>query len=148
VSDLPSLTHLAWDSRIFDESHALTPHSGNLTHFPAQDKTMSVDGLRCILYARICIPYMHTILYYCSTKNNILVTIYKPAATLNCFKTAWNQWNKCCYICFWAICSRGMYNWLTSGTREKTRGFGWGRFKEQQRRFKTAQKRQNASGAP
>jgi len=23
-----------------------------------------------------------------------------------------------------------MYNWLTSGTREKTRGFGWGRFKE------------------
>jgi len=29
-----------------------------------QDKTMSVDGLRCILYARIYIPYMHTILYY------------------------------------------------------------------------------------
>ena len=26
---------------------------------------MSVDGLRCILYARIYIPYMHTILYYC-----------------------------------------------------------------------------------
>ena len=25
---------------------------------------MSVDGLRCILYARIYIPYMHTILYY------------------------------------------------------------------------------------
>jgi len=31
---------------------------------------------------------------------------------------------------------------------EKTRGFGWGRFKEQQRRFKTAQKRRNLSGAP
>jgi len=30
-----------------------------------QDKTMSVDGLRCILYARIYIPYMRTILYYC-----------------------------------------------------------------------------------
>ena len=29
-----------------------------------QDKTMSVYGLRCILYARIYIPYMHTILYY------------------------------------------------------------------------------------
>ena len=39
-TDLPSLTHLAWDSRIFDESHALTPHSGNLTHFPAQRKTI------------------------------------------------------------------------------------------------------------
>jgi len=26
---------------------------------------MSVDGLRCILYARIYIPYMHIILYYC-----------------------------------------------------------------------------------
>jgi len=26
---------------------------------------MSVDGLRCILCARIYIPYMHTILYYC-----------------------------------------------------------------------------------
>ena len=38
--DLPSLTHLAWDSRIFDESHALTPHSGNFTHFPAQRKTI------------------------------------------------------------------------------------------------------------
>ena len=38
--DLPSLTHLAWDSRIFDESHALTPHSGNLTHFLAQRKTI------------------------------------------------------------------------------------------------------------
>jgi len=25
---------------------------------------MSVDGLRCILYAHIYIPYMHTILYY------------------------------------------------------------------------------------
>jgi len=25
---------------------------------------MRVDGLRCILYARIYIPYMHTILYY------------------------------------------------------------------------------------
>jgi len=25
---------------------------------------MSVDGLRCILYARIYIPYVHTILYY------------------------------------------------------------------------------------
>jgi len=25
---------------------------------------MSVDGLRCILYARIYIPYMHTILYH------------------------------------------------------------------------------------
>ena len=25
---------------------------------------MSVDGLRCILYARIYIPYMRTILYY------------------------------------------------------------------------------------
>jgi len=25
---------------------------------------MSVDGLRCILYARVYIPYMHTILYY------------------------------------------------------------------------------------
>jgi len=25
---------------------------------------MSVDGLRCILYARIYIQYMHTILYY------------------------------------------------------------------------------------
>jgi len=25
---------------------------------------MSVDGLRCILYARIYIPYMHTVLYY------------------------------------------------------------------------------------
>ena len=32
---------------------------------PRQDKTMSVDGLRCILYASIYIPYMHTILYYC-----------------------------------------------------------------------------------
>ena len=39
-SDLPSLTHLAWYSRIFDESHALTPHSGNLTHIPAQRKTI------------------------------------------------------------------------------------------------------------
>jgi len=28
-----------------------------------QDKT-SVDGIRCILYDRIYIPYMHTILYY------------------------------------------------------------------------------------
>ena len=29
---------------------------------------MSVDGLRCILYTRICIPYMHTILdYYVQT---------------------------------------------------------------------------------
>jgi len=28
----------------------------------------------------------------------------------------------------------------------KKRGFGWGRFKEQQRRFKTAQKRRNPSG--
>jgi len=26
---------------------------------------MSADGLRRILYARIYIPYMHTILYYC-----------------------------------------------------------------------------------
>ena len=26
---------------------------------------MSVDGLRCILDARIYIPYMRTILYYC-----------------------------------------------------------------------------------
>jgi len=26
---------------------------------------MSVDALRCILYARIYIPYMRTILYYC-----------------------------------------------------------------------------------
>ena len=25
---------------------------------------MSVHGLRCILYARIYIPYVHTILYY------------------------------------------------------------------------------------
>jgi len=33
---------------------------------PRQDKTMSVDGLRCILYARIYIPYMRTILYYCT----------------------------------------------------------------------------------
>jgi len=31
---------------------------------------------------------------------------------------------------------------------QKTRGFGWGLFKEQQRRFKTAQKRRNPSGAP
>jgi len=30
-----------------------------------QDKTVSVDGLRCILYARIYIPYMRTILYCC-----------------------------------------------------------------------------------
>jgi len=29
-----------------------------------QDKTTSVDGLRCILYDRIYMPYMHTILYY------------------------------------------------------------------------------------
>ena len=29
-----------------------------------QGKTMSVDGLRCILYARIYITYMHTILYH------------------------------------------------------------------------------------
>jgi len=28
-----------------------------------QDKT-SVDGIRCILYDRTYIPYMHTILYY------------------------------------------------------------------------------------
>jgi len=28
------------------------------------DKTMNVDGLKCILYARIYIPYMCTILYY------------------------------------------------------------------------------------
>jgi len=48
------------------------------------------------------------------------VTVYKPAATPNCFKTAWNQWNKCCYVCFWAICRREMYNWLTSGNLEKT----------------------------
>ena len=27
--------------------------------------TMSVDRLRCILYAHIYIPYMRTILYYC-----------------------------------------------------------------------------------
>jgi len=26
---------------------------------------MSVDGLRCILYAHIYIPYMHTNIYYC-----------------------------------------------------------------------------------
>ena len=26
-----------------------------------QDKTMSADGLRCILYARVYIPYMRTI---------------------------------------------------------------------------------------
>ena len=26
---------------------------------------MSADGLRCILYARIYIPYMHIILYNC-----------------------------------------------------------------------------------
>ena len=30
----------ARDSRIFDESQALTPHSENLTHFPAQRKTI------------------------------------------------------------------------------------------------------------
>ena len=48
-----------------------------------------------------------------------LVTVYKPAATPNCFKTAWNQWNKCCYVCFWAICWWEMYNWLTSGILEK-----------------------------
>jgi len=35
-----------------------------------------------------------------------------------------------------------------AGPWKKTRGFGWGRFKEQQRRFKTAQKWQNPSGAP
>jgi len=35
-----------------------------------------------------------------------------------------------------------------AGPWKKTRGFGWGRFKEQQRRFKTAQKRRNFSGAP
>jgi len=29
-----------------------------------QDKTMNVDGLRCILYARICIPYTRNILYH------------------------------------------------------------------------------------
>jgi len=29
-----------------------------------QDKTMSVDGLRCILYARIYISYMRTIVYH------------------------------------------------------------------------------------
>jgi len=29
-----------------------------------QDKTVSVDGLRYILYARIYIPYMRTILYH------------------------------------------------------------------------------------
>jgi len=28
------------------------------------NNTMSVDGRRCILYARIYIPYVHTILYY------------------------------------------------------------------------------------
>ena len=55
----------------------------------------------------------------------VTVTVYKPAATLNCFKTAWNQWNKCCYVYFWAICWREMYNWLTSGTLGKTRGLGW-----------------------
>jgi len=33
VSVLPSLTHLAWDSRISDASHALPPHGGNLTYF-------------------------------------------------------------------------------------------------------------------
>ena len=32
--------------------------------FLRQDKTISVDGLRCILYARIYIPYMRTILYH------------------------------------------------------------------------------------
>jgi len=35
-----------------------------------------------------------------------------------------------------------------AGPWKKTRGFGWGRFKEQQRRFKTAQKRRNPSGTP
>jgi len=35
-----------------------------------------------------------------------------------------------------------------AGPGKKTGGFGWGRFKEQQRRFKTAQKRRNPSGAP
>jgi len=29
-----------------------------------EDKTMSVDGLGCIFYARIYIPYMRTILYH------------------------------------------------------------------------------------
>ena len=48
-ADLPSLTHLAWDSRIFDESHALTPHSGNLTHFPAQRKTIFFNVISVLL---------------------------------------------------------------------------------------------------
>jgi len=39
-------------------------HSNGTIRSATQDKTMSVDGLRCILYARIYILYMHTILYY------------------------------------------------------------------------------------
>jgi len=35
-----------------------------------------------------------------------------------------------------------------AGPWKKTRGFEWGRFKEQQQRFKTAQKRRNLSGTP
>jgi len=35
-----------------------------------------------------------------------------------------------------------------AGPWYKTSGFGWGRFKKQQQRFKTAQKRRKHSGAP
>jgi len=70
-----------------------------------------------------CVVYNRGIHCEAIWLSTVTVTVYKPAATLNCFKTAWNQWNKCCYVCFWAICWREMYNWLTSGTLEKNSGF-------------------------
>jgi len=35
ITDLSSLTHLSWDSRIWDPSHTLTPAAWNLTRSPA-----------------------------------------------------------------------------------------------------------------
>ena len=47
---------------------------------------MSVDGLRCILYARIYILYMHTILYYC------IQTGGPPVAISSELKLKTNSW--------------------------------------------------------
>jgi len=51
-----------------------------------QDKTMSVDRLRCILYARIYIPYMHTIVYYC------IQTGRPPVPIISELKLKTNSW--------------------------------------------------------